>query len=39
VFVRRNLLVQLIRRLGETPPRIERPPVVPNVKPRPGAEG
>ena len=39
VFVRRNLLVQLIRRLGETPPKIERPPVVPNVKPRPGAEG
>lgn len=39
VFVRRNLLVQLFRRLGETPPRIERPPVVPNVKPRPGAEG
>jgi hypothetical protein len=39
VFVRRNLLVQLFRRLGETPPKIERPPVVPNVKPRPGAEG
>jgi hypothetical protein len=39
VFVRRNLLVQLLRRLGETPPKIERPPVVPNVKPRPGAEG
>jgi hypothetical protein len=39
VFVRRNLLVQLIRRIGETPPKIERPPVVPNVKSRPGAEG
>ena len=39
VFVRRNLLVQLIRRIGGTPPKIERPPVVPNLKSRPSPEG
>ena len=39
VFVRRNLLVQLIRRLGETPPRIERPPVVPDLNSRTPPEG
>jgi hypothetical protein len=39
VFVRRNLLVQLIRRLGETPPKIERPPVVPDLNSRTPPEG
>lgn len=39
VFVRRNLLVQLIRRIGEKPPRIERPPVAPDFGPRPNAQG
>ncbi|MBE3097631.1 MAG: hypothetical protein IMZ44_10970 [Planctomycetes bacterium] len=29
VFVRRNLLLQLISRIGETPPPIPKPPVVP----------
>ena len=39
VFVRRNLLVELVRRLGETPPKIERPAVVPDLKSRTPPEG
>ena len=34
VFVRRNLLLQLIRNIGATPPKIDRPAVVPDVKGR-----
>jgi hypothetical protein len=34
VFVRRNLLLQLIARIGEKPPDIPRPPVVPPEKTR-----
>jgi hypothetical protein len=30
VFVRRNLLLQLVSKIGEKPPEIPRPPVVPN---------
>ncbi|HUX15034.1 MAG TPA: hypothetical protein VMW52_01090, partial [Phycisphaerae bacterium] len=29
VFIRRNLLVQLLAQLGEKPPKIERPPPPP----------
>jgi hypothetical protein len=31
VFVRRNVLLQLFARIGEKPPRINRPPVLPPV--------
>jgi hypothetical protein len=34
VFVRRNILLQLINRIGEKPPEIPRPPVMPDVKTR-----
>jgi hypothetical protein len=34
VFVRQNLLLQLIKQIGEKPPQIERPPVMPDPKTR-----
>jgi hypothetical protein len=34
VFVRRNLLLQLVSRIGEKPPEIPKPPVMPNEKTR-----
>ncbi|MCX5654359.1 MAG: hypothetical protein NTY65_06900, partial [Planctomycetota bacterium] len=39
VFVRRNLLLQLVSRIGEKPPEIPRPPVVPSEKSRIKTEG
>jgi len=38
VFVRRNLLLQLFSRIGEKPPEIPKPPVVPSEKSRIKAE-
>ena len=34
VFVRRNLLLQLVSKIGEKPPEIPKPPVVPSEKTR-----
>jgi hypothetical protein len=38
VFVRRNLLLQLVTKIGEKPPEIPKPPVVPGEKSRIKAE-
>jgi hypothetical protein len=34
VFVRQSILLKLIKQIGEKPPEIQRPPVVPDVKTR-----
>ena len=39
VFVRRNLLLQLVSKIGEKPPEIPKPPVVPSEKYRIKAGG
>ena len=39
VFVRRNILLQFVRQIGETPPKIERPLVAPSERSRGKTEG